>query len=282
MIKLIPLNIDEKVAFEQIISKKHISNRVTLEKIKPAIFEDYDMYFNNETRLQILNPDNRIGVAEKVLLHAAYKNGKKIEEIKAKILKNMPDVIREKCPYCMLSEPNTFDHYLDKKTFPEYSVFSRNLVPCCSKCNSLKGSKFLTNNRKRMFISFYFDKMPKNSFLKVQIDIENNIPYLRQLTVEFEDDTDISNIIETHFKELQLCERYKLPISTRLSCIWNELSSYEDYSVEDLKDIIKKKINAIERQYGNNYWETCLYKGILANDELIRLICKKTTEFCQR
>lgn len=280
MIKLTPLCIDEKDAFEQIISRKRMPDRMALENIKPAIFEDYDMYINNETNLQVLSPDDRIGDVEKELLRAAYKEGKKIEEIKKKIKKSMPDVIKEKCPYCMLSEPDTFDHYLDKGNFPEYSVFSRNLVPCCSRCNRLKGSKFHTINRERMFISFYFDELPKNSFLKVRIDIENNIPYLRQLTIEFEDNAEINNIIETHFEELRLRDRYILPISTRLGCIWEELSYFEEYSVERLKDIIKIKMKALEKKYGNHYWETCLYKGILANDDLIRLMCKKSKLFC--
>ena len=78
-------------------------------------------------------------------------------KIKAKITEIMPSAIKEKCPYCMLSEPGTFDHYIGKGEFPEFSILSKNLVPCCSKCNSKKGEKFLSENGKRIFISFYFD-----------------------------------------------------------------------------------------------------------------------------
>ena len=37
-----------------------------------------------------------------------------------------------KCPYCLLNTPNTLDHYFDKSDYPDYSVYTPNLVPCCS------------------------------------------------------------------------------------------------------------------------------------------------------
>lgn len=40
------------------------------------------------------------------------------------------------CPYCGLQKNVTSDHYLPQAHFPQYAVFSRNLVPSCSDCQS--------------------------------------------------------------------------------------------------------------------------------------------------
>lgn len=275
MINLPYLGIDEKQLLNQIILSKQSSNRTVLENVKSAIFEDYDDYSDNEMNLENMEPDNRIGNEEKELLHASYKQGKRISEIKESIKKSMPDAIQEKCPYCMLSEPTTLDHYLDKGTFPEYSVYVKNLVPCCSYCNSLKGSKFLSGSGKRMFISFYFDEIPQTSFLKIYIGIKDNIPYIEQFAIDFEEEKEVNEIIETHYAELKLFERYKLPISNRLSSLFYELRTYEEYSVDKLKEVIELRIQTIEKIYGKNYWEVCLYKGVLKNEELLELLCEK-------
>lgn len=275
MINLPYLGIDERDLLDQIIQSKQASNRISLENIKSAIFEDYDNYSDNERNLENLEADARIGNVEKELLQSSYKQGKKIGEIKERIKKSMPDAIQEKCPYCMLSESTTLDHYLDKGSFPEFSVYAKNLVPCCSRCNNLKGSKFLSDNGKRMFISFYFDEIPQYSFLKICIGVKDNIPYVEQLAIIFEEEKEVNEIIKMHYAELKLFERYKLPISNRLSSLLYELRSYEGYSVDKLKEVIELRIQITEKIYGNNFWETCLYRGVLENEELLNLLCKK-------
>lgn len=275
MINLPYLDIDENDLLNQIIQSKQASNRIVLENIKSAIIEDYGNYSDNERNLENLEADTRISNVEKELLQSSYKQGKKISEIKERIKKGMPDAIQEKCPYCMLSEPTTLNYYLDKSSFPEYSVYAKNLVPCCSRCNSLKGSKFLSDNGKRIFISFYFDEIPQHPFLKIYIGIKDNIPYVKQITLMFEEEKEVNDIIEMHYAELKLFERYKLPISNRLSSLLYELKAYNGYSVDKLKEVIKIRIQITEKIYGNNFWETCLYRGVLENEELLNLLCKK-------
>lgn len=275
MINLQYLDIDENDLLDQIIQSKQASNRIILENIKSAIFEDYCNYSDNERKLENLVADTRISNVEKELLQSSYKQGKKIGEIKSRIRKGMPDAIQEKCPYCMLSEPTTLDHYLDKGSFPEYSVYTKNLVPCCPRCNTLKGSKFLSENGKRMFISFYFDEIPQYSFLKIYIGIKDNIPYVEQFAIIFEEEKEVNEIIEMHYEKLKLFDRYKLPISNRLSSLLNEIKANDGYSVDKLKEVIELRIQIAEEIYGNNFWETCLYRGVLENEELLDLLCKK-------
>ena len=43
------------------------------------------------------------------------------------------------CPMCGGFGNGTLDHYLPKDTYPEFSVFSKNLIPACN-CNNLRGT----------------------------------------------------------------------------------------------------------------------------------------------
>lgn len=43
------------------------------------------------------------------------------------------------CPVCGGPGARTVEHHLPKTHFPEFSVFSWNLIPCCAACNSKRG-----------------------------------------------------------------------------------------------------------------------------------------------
>lgn len=44
------------------------------------------------------------------------------------------------CPVCGRDALGTLDHYLPKQTFPEFSFYSKNLVPACDRCNNQRGT----------------------------------------------------------------------------------------------------------------------------------------------
>ena len=52
MINLPYLGVDENDLLDQIIQSKQSPNRVILENIRSAIYEDYDNYSNNEKNLE--------------------------------------------------------------------------------------------------------------------------------------------------------------------------------------------------------------------------------------
>lgn len=78
MINLPYLGIDENDLLDQIIQSKQSPNRVILENIRSAIYDDYDNYSNNEKNLENMEADIRIGNVEKELLQASYKQGKRL------------------------------------------------------------------------------------------------------------------------------------------------------------------------------------------------------------
>ena len=67
--------------------------------------------------------------------------------------KGSPDV----CPFCGSSKTATLDHYLPQADYPEWIIFSKNLVPACD-CNSKRRNDVKgNNNNQRVFHPYYDD-----------------------------------------------------------------------------------------------------------------------------
>lgn len=268
MINLPILRQNDREILNDIIQSKQKTAKAGLLSKYGNILSDYLEYYKNRHSLENITADISIDTKVSKYLNDAYKSGKVIDSVKAEITKIMPMAIKEKCPYCMLSEPGTFDHYLGKGKFPEYSVLVKNLVPCCSKCNSKKGEKFLSEKGNRMFISFYFDELPKSSFFIVELDIDGDVPYIKDMKTVSNIGNNIDEIIETHFEELDLFERYKNPMSNKLSLLIARIDGSKQ-SRNDIIDVIRSEINVLEKIYGPNYWECCLYRGVVNNKDII-------------
>lgn len=72
-------------------------------------------------------------------LHKAYEGGAK--KYGLDWIPKLRDVLVGSCPMCGSSTVGTVEHYLPKTPFPEFSVFSWNLIPSCNSCNQKRGSK---------------------------------------------------------------------------------------------------------------------------------------------
>lgn len=279
MIKLTPLDIDEEDIFKKIARSKHLKSRTILNDNAKIIFEDYKIYEAHKNNLEEVKSDSRIEKDLKEALLVCYKQGEAVGKLKKDILENMPPVIRAKCPYCMISAPDTFEHYLDKSEYPEFSVYSKNLIPCCTQCNNLKGTKFLDENGTRMFIQFYYDDLPSDNFLKIEVKLKDGRPAIGDIYLDFKSEESVNSIIKNHFMTLKLIKRYRDQLNERLSSIYYELQSYGDYPMERVIKILKIRIIALEKEHGANYWEACLYKGILNNSHLVETICGNVENF---
>lgn len=250
MVKLSIVNIDDTKLYDKITSQKTKKCRLNSECFKSTkncevcqnsyrgimfvyreyILSRYCYYRNNIAQLEKIKSEKIIPNNFADLLCKTFENSTDISDLKTQIRVNIPKEIKGYCPYCMINEPNTFDHYFPKKHYPEFAFFSYNLVPCCSKCNTLKGDLIFSEDGERMFINFYFDDIMDIQFIKAKVYIDNEIP-----TVTYYLDINSSNkakkIIEHHFAKLKLLDRY----TERSISVLNEIQ-------EQVKQINLKKI----------------------------------------
>jgi hypothetical protein len=72
------------------------------------------------------------------------------------------------CPVCGGTTTGTLDHYLPRDVYPEFSIFSLNLVPACPHCNSgSKGTTVKGASYGERFLHPYFDDLANGPIWRV-------------------------------------------------------------------------------------------------------------------
>lgn len=228
-------------------------------------YEDYKNDLNGMKEVSLLS-DDQIDALKK-----SYKNSKVFCNIKKLIFDNN---VSNRCPYCGLSMPKTLDHYFPESIYPEYILYVPNLIPCCSHCNSVKSKRLFKTNNDRMFLHFYYDQIPSYQFLKAKFSVENNIPSI-SFYLEFDEESEINNVIQNHFEELSLIEYYEKSYNEILDEIYHLAIEHinNGHTFDDFKDALVFDTNAKMKTYGVNFYKTVIYTAICENiDDLKKWI----------
>jgi hypothetical protein len=257
-------SIDPHEILDNVIAKKQGKRLERLNSLSSRLHNYFNEYEASKFSLEHLE-EKIWKELEKEDLHYCYKKGgKALDELKCKIQETQDDGLRSSCPYCLLNTISSFDHYLPKEMFPEYSVYGFNLMPCCSLCNEKKSCKFLESG-KRQFINLYYDNIPTENFLHVNIAIRNDTPVIAYYL-----DSSVSDLIREHFKKLDLLTRYAESAYTVISEVKNTLYVFRSNSLEEARDFMRKIVMRDELMYSKNYWKVVLYEGLLAKSSILQ------------
>lgn len=273
MLKLPIPNIDNDLLLDNIIKNKRRSKKIILQPFVKKIKERYRYYETHYDSLDKIDEDNTWRSIKNDLL-SCYGANIYFSEARKKLVEAMPAVIQNKCPYCMLNRPSTLDHYFDKNKYPEFCIFFPNLLLCCSECNSIKNDVVFDSRGSRKYIHFYHDDLPSYKFLFIRFSNtkEDIVPKIN-IYIQFQS-CEIQPIVQAHFKNLKLFQKYKMAINEKLSLILKEIRDFYDhgFSKDQIKDIIEIRYNSMMKEYGNNYWETCIYEGVINSPCFIKNI----------
>ena len=265
--------VDNIALWEKIVSRKHQPTRGKLQSISGKIKERYSFY---ETHVNALNEIRPLSATEwigvKDELQSCYRKNVEFAKVRQMIFDNLAATSQTKCPYCMINRPNTLDHYFDKDDYPELSVYVPNLVPCCSECNSLKSTFLFNSQGKREYIHFHHDTIPEDQFLFVRYYFSSpeGIPVV-SVYLRFSSADAVSELIQTHFHKLSLLEKYEETIRDSIAPIVEEvrMNVQNGLSINTITDILRIKHRSLVKFYGANYWESCLYEGILNSPDFL-------------
>ena len=227
-------------------------------------YRNYDYHFNANGLINI--PDSTYRGRDYTVLKECYSKSSTLSKLKKEIYNNQNAQIRCLCQYCCGATPlgNLLDHYLPKSEYPEFSVLSLNLLPCCSYCNNLKSENWKDGNN-RIIINYYFDNLENIRFLFCRID--GNWPdlYIRYYLNNPGNSISGSlySIITSHFEKLNLIKRLS-DISN--SYIWGVKNSLENHVrgkfIIDAQTELLEDSQSLKQIYGNNYWKAVLYEGL--------------------
>lgn len=271
MRNLTPSLLDAKTIFQNIIDSKRPPRKQRLVNMVARVRSRFDLYQTSKTSLHRL-PKISYNEEEQCDLEDCYLGATfALQELLADIKKSQEDAIQGQCQYCGILSPDTFDHYLPKSQYPEFSAFALNLLPCCQKCNGKKSTIFLVSGE-RQFLNLYFDILPQTKFLNVKLTKwkESSIA---NYWLDFSSciSTDTQKLVECHYKRLELLERYREKSPEALSEMRSWIQCHHrNSSVEKIQEYLKDEANRLANRFSPNYWKAVLHLELSINIEFIK------------
>jgi len=268
------LGYNEKVLLGTIMREKYNPGKETLLAVYNTVANRYDAYLTDFPNIAAID-DSPFSAVDQVetrkALESCYDSATKtFSAIRGKILTDQPEAIKSLCPYCLLSWPNTLDHYIGKGKFPEFSILCRNLIPCCGHCNNIKLENWRDGGRRR-FIHFYNDNFLHHRFLRARLVYSAGKPVPR-INYYLEQPGEMADadfqIVRWHFEDLDLLSKYNQRAIPTFS---SEYASYRNMNVEQhnsparIRRMLLNKYRSDAAQFCGNYYVAIIYET-LAND----------------
>lgn len=149
------------VDLDNIISAKRGPNRRRLDRLKPFLPAAYWDFVFARRALETV-PRRRWTSAVKIALQHCYSR----TETRNQILQDLQTAVTPVpylCPYCLMRQPKSWDHFLPQDHSPEFSVLALNLVLICETCNRRKSNDLV--DQPRAVLNPYFDELPSSPIL---------------------------------------------------------------------------------------------------------------------
>lgn len=255
-----------------VVSNKRDEHVKTLlsanESILKDAFDNYDFHFNGDSLIEIesLNLSHELKKALLSLYRydaTAFRN-----------LKNSLTTINGKvvviCPMCTIDTIGSFDHILPKEEYAEFVDHPKNLIPCCTTCNSKK-NLYWKENGTFLFLNLYLDDIPEQQYLFLSVTQTESWPILN-FSVKNENDIDepIFNRISSHYSRLDLCRRFEEASGQYLSEIQDSIRSLKDMGHTDalIQTLLNQVCDKLQSREGPNFWKVVLLRNVVSNSIL--------------
>ncbi|CAA0243949.1 HNH endonuclease [Tenacibaculum maritimum] len=281
MRKLNPHNNDSFEFYKEVVASKRNSDKDPdykdrIEAHENTIsdqFDNYDDSFFDADNLISLVHHGFTGQDKADLIKLYSYKSKKMQELKIAVTTTERNRLLNTCQNCTIGEVNSFDHFVNKEEFPEFSVHPKNLFPSCTKCNSYKGQEWREHGQIK-YLNLYFDELPEEQYLFVDVQVFNNDVVTTDFYIANPNGIDpiFFSRIEKHYNNLRLCERFKENADNVISSLENTIKICAGkLSLEDITNIINEKCEKDMVYYGFNYWKSILEKALINNDNFIEI-----------
>lgn len=226
----------------------------------------------NTNSIETILADSTLTEIKEDLHHCYLNETATLRDLKKSLESSQKAGLLKWCPFCGITTPSDFDHYLPKEKYPEFSVTALNLVKCCRSCNSSKGAKFLDDSNERMFLHFYSDDIPVARFLNVNlVSLGGALTATYSLTRPDSVQDNMWKLIENHYSQLGLLEKFKNSTNDDITEVTNICVAHMRDNGDSLSNFLSLLTDGEEEIFGVNYWRAVL-KRALANSEDFLLI----------
>lgn len=263
-------NLDVRDYFPLIIASKHLKTRATLKVVEQQVVDLCDAY---DLALKMLTPPKEQAWKqdEQDALKSCYSVGTDAlsthKDAILLALKAESEINVQRCAYCMLNDPRTWDHYMPKDHFPEYAVYHPNLLYICFGCNQRKSTNFHTT--KLLYCHPYFSVDAKEALLHCKVTVENGklaVKYYGAAAGVFQA---AGTIAHEHLLGLGLTKRFQGEASSTVSGLIGELRQHfpTGVSATSLQAVLERRYAEARTRLGSNAWDSRLWHGLAACPE---------------
>lgn len=167
------------------------------------------------------------------------------------------------CPMCGATGWGTLDHYLPKKTYPEFAFFSRNLVPACHKCNTLRRTAVKGGAEDQRPVHPFYEARLQRRLLTVVIEPPFDIP--KFTLVPHAVPNDLLDAVEWHIDNIIVPAGFTRNCIQNWSCITARpiLHVGADPDPNVIKEnLLVQSFREAELKSSLNSWDSCFYFGV--------------------
>ncbi len=250
------------------------TTKINLLRLEAQVLARYRQFEQAITQNLLFNfREDPVLMAHKDDLLSCYTGRtKKVKEIFELIEDTQPTRFLKRCPYCGVTLPKTYDHYLPGAHFPELSVHALNLIPCCGSCNSTKNN-FWKNNTHRTFLYFYKDIIPNVQYINVNLltgdgSIGAQFSIQRPINIQ----SAVWEVLFSHYEKLGLIITYNELASDEISEVFNACVAHIRCGGGNVRLFVEELLAPEETLYGINHWRVVLMKSLAVNADFARIV----------
>ncbi len=174
------------------------------------------------------------------------------------------------CPMCGSLKTTSLDHVLPKEDYPEFTVYSKNLVPACD-CNTKRGKATKNTATGGRVLHPYFDNVLLHRQLSCSIVPRPDFPNV-DIRIAYVDPTGpLIDSLKFHVKKVVLPSGLISWLSSRWSSlvefpggVIHTLPSERITGIADLRVFLEDALQRYDRSLGTpNNWESILIHGLI-------------------
>ncbi|WP_444943526.1 hypothetical protein ACJJIK_18505 [Microbulbifer sp. ZKSA006] len=229
------------------------------------------------------NIENRIIPEE--LKNGLFKNYNKPRPKDLKFIDDIESSSPDTCPMCGSFKTTDVDHFLPKKHYPEFSVFSKNLIPACN-CNRNKATKIVGEaSTKARFLHPYYDSCLNHRLITcfIEFSSESDTPKISIQSTEQGHELEAS--INYHINEIVIPSG----IITTLNSFWSRLWVFplnviqtlprSTVSNKEMLNCLTDRLVRLDQRFETpNNWESIFTHGLIHSPGCIARITARHNE----
>lgn len=279
-----PHNFDDYLALNNLEkSEQTYISKILCKGAKYSLVDQYKLYATYvKDPKSLTSRFKKLQILSTLLINAYESAPVAVNPLKSYVQDKLSPNI---CPMCGSSKTGTADHYFPKEEYPEYSIFSWNLVPACD-CNTKRGATLFGKDKDEWIIHPYFEKRLKGRILTIDFIFPTSKQFPEATTLE--PSLKIGKLytsgipkatIDFHVKEIQ----EKTTMLDWVETEWaqmrltpcDSLTWYPSGTVQtsEVKARVEEVRNSNDRRLGTpNNWTSALLDGIASSQNALKMV----------